>query len=204
MKKRYRQHVNPLKIANLVPRNSTLELPNDAVVDVELGCGDAQFIIDLAQKYPDRIFIGIDIREEFLNKGRKCIDRLGLTNIHLHTSNLIVDSNRLFIPNRVNRFYINFPDPWFKQRQHNRRWLNVESLDHLINCLSLTGQIFFQSDVWSISLEALALFEANRLLTNRCGEWTFLRENPFSVRSTRERLCVEENLPIWRMLFTRV
>ena len=43
MKRRYRQHVNPLKMTSLVPREAPLSLPSGPEVEIELGCGDARF-----------------------------------------------------------------------------------------------------------------------------------------------------------------
>jgi tRNA (guanine-N7-)-methyltransferase len=204
MRKRYRQHINPLKMTSLVPREGPLELPHGPRVEVELGCGDARFLIELAQGEPDRLLVGLDIREEFLAFGRRELERLELDNVRLHRSNLIVDLERLFEPGRVSRFYINFPDPWFKARQHNRRWLDEEAVGHLVTALEEGGELFFQSDVWDLSLEALSALEASGALYNAAGEWTFTRENPYGARSSREVACEEAALPIWRLRFVRV
>jgi tRNA (guanine-N7-)-methyltransferase len=198
---RLRQHVNPLKASSLVPRSGPLAIPDGPEVEVELGCGDAAFLIERASAYPDRLFYGIDIREEFLALARRSIAELGLDNLELCASNLIVDADRLFLPGRLRRIYINFPDPWFKRRQHNRRWLSPASVQHLAESLAPRGEIFFQSDVFSLALEALALLEGCPLLANDLPEWSFLRESPFAERSGRERICLEEGIRIWRMLF---
>lgn len=203
MKKRYRQHVNPLKMTSLVPREELLDLPSGPTVEVELGCGDAQFLIELARRYPDRLFVGLDIRPEFFQPGQEAIDRHGLDNCQLHYANLIVDGDTLFEPGRIFRFHINFPDPWFKSRQHNRRWLTEQTLEALVRALEEGGEIFFQSDVWSITLETLSLLEGHALLFNACGEWTFLKKNPFGIQSSRELACQREGREIWRLLFVR-
>lgn len=203
MKRRYRQHVNPLKMTSLVPREAPLSLPSGPEVEIELGCGDAQFLIQRAEREPDRLFVGLDIRDEFMEFGREEIERRGLDNIELQTSNLIVDLDRLFEQGRVARFHINFPDPWFKARQHNRRWLSDEAVAHLVAALQEGGEIFFQSDVWDLSLEALSVLEASEALYNAAGEWTFTRDSPFEARSSREVACMEGGLSIWRLLFVR-
>jgi tRNA (guanine-N7-)-methyltransferase len=132
------------------------------------------------------------------------VSSLELDNIELELSNLIVDLDQLFPPGRVHRFYINFPDPWFKERQHNRRWLSEETVPHLVAALEPGGEIFFQSDVWSLSLEALALLEAVEGVENTCGAWTFLRKNPYPVSSSRELVCQQSGREIWRLLFSRL
>lgn len=199
--RRLRQHVNPLKASSLAPRSAPLAIPDGPEVEVELGCGDAAFLVERAQTHPDRLFYGIDIRDPFLEPARAAVAELGLTNLELCVSNLIVDADRLFLPGRLHRIHINFPDPWFKRRQHNRRWLSPESVGHLSRALAPRGEIFFQSDVFELALEALALLEGCPLLENTAGEWRFLRESPFAERSGRERSCLEEGVRIWRLLF---
>jgi len=204
MKKRYRQHVNPLKMTALVPREGPLDLSDGPAVEVELGCGDARFIIELARSFPDVLFVGLDIRDEFLDLGRAELQRLGLDNVLLQTSNLIADIDRLFFRGRVRRFYINFPDPWFKARQQNRRWLGRETLPHLMDALQTRGELFFQSDVWELALGALSLFEGEPRLANMVEEWCFLRDSPFESKSSRELACEEEHRAIWRMHFIKL
>jgi tRNA (guanine-N7-)-methyltransferase len=202
MTKRLRQHVNPLKMTSLVPR-SPLVLPNGPAVDVELGCADARFLIELAEREPARHLVGLDIREAFLVEGHAEIAQRGLRNVQLEECNLIVDADHLFAPGRVARFFINFPDPWFKRRQHQRRWLAESTLDALVRALEPGGEILFQSDVWMLALEALGLLEAHVGLNNTCGPWTFLRKNPVGVCSTREEICEAEQRKIWRLLFRK-
>lgn len=199
--KRLRQHVNPLKASSLAPRSGPLAIPDGPEVEVELGCGDAAFLVERAQAYPDRLFYGIDIRDKFLAPARQAVLELGLENLELCVSNLIVDADRLFLPGRLLRIHINFPDPWFKRRQHNRRWLSPESVHHLALALAPRGEIFFQSDFFPLALEALSLLESCPLLENTVGEWSFLRESPFDERSGREQICLAEGIRIWRMLF---
>ncbi|MCA9668243.1 MAG: hypothetical protein KC503_21775 [Myxococcales bacterium] len=202
--RRPRQHVNPLSLHLLAPREP-LALPDDGrPVEVELGCADARFIIERAERERERLFVGLDIREVYLDEGRARVAARGLDNVRLEACNLIVDSATLFAPGRVARFFINFPDPWFKRRTKNRRWLTDETLAHLVAALAEGGEIFFQSDVFEVALEAFALLEAQPALQNVAGEWCFYRGgNPFGVRSTRETIVEEAGLPVWRLRFAR-
>jgi len=204
VKKRLRQHINPLKMTSLVPRDEPLDLPLGVPVEVELGCGDARFIIDRARRQPDHHFVGLDIRGEFLDIARQEQAEQGPENLTLEETNLIVDADRLFAPARVRRFYINFPDPWFKRRQHNRRWLTAEILAQLVLSLEPRGEIFYQTDVWALAIESLALLEGSAELRNAGEEWTFFKQNPYGVKSSREMACEEEERPIWRMLFRSI
>jgi tRNA (guanine-N7-)-methyltransferase len=204
MSKRHRLHINPLKLPAMIPREP-LEIPAGPQVEIELGCGDGRFIIERAMQYPDRLFFGLDIREAFLGDGRKAIATLGLDNVSLETCNLIVDSGHLFGgQGRIARFFINFPDPWFKSGQRNRRWFASTVCEDLARALQPAGELFYQTDVWSIAIDALALLESNPLLRNVVGEWAFCPINPFGVESSRDLSCQRSGRKIWRIHFLRI
>lgn len=191
-------------MTSLVPREP-LQLDPGRVWHVDLGCGDGHFLIEMASRYPEVGFIGLDIRSLFLDEGRAEVARLGLTNLRLEASNLIVDLDHLFGPERVERFTIQFPDPWFKHRQHGRRWLTPKTVRCLCEALRPGGTLWYQSDVWDLALEALGLFESSPCLRNQAGDWSFFKQLSFweGVQTTREESCLREGRRIWRMLFRK-
>jgi len=66
------------------------------------------------------------------------------------------------------------------------------------------ADVFIQSDVWDIALEAMTVFERDERFVNAAGEWTFWRAgNPYGVRSWREHNAEATGLAIWRMLYHR-
>ncbi|MBK8481656.1 MAG: methyltransferase domain-containing protein [Proteobacteria bacterium] len=202
MSPRIRHHVNPLKAPALAPRHE-LRLAEGAEVEVELGCGDGFFLVRRALQHPTRHFVGLDIRADILERGRRVARRLGLSNLALEASNFLVDLPRLFPPERVLRFWINFPDPLFKRRQRNRRWLGPATTDALVIALRPGGLLLHQSDVWEPTLEALGLFETHPLLCNTAGEFSFARERLAEERTSRELACERRGLKIWRLGFER-
>lgn len=187
----------------LIPREEPLALPAGRAVEVELGCGDARFTLERAAAEPGALFVGLDIREEFLGVAREEVARLGLDNVLLAATNLIVDAELLFEPGRLRRIHINFPDPWFKARQKNRRWFDERTLPALERALQPGGELLYQTDVWDLALDALGLLEGSDALANTAGPWTFLRRPPFPQQTNREVACLEEGKPIWRMLFRK-
>lgn len=205
MTKRHRQHLNPLTMVAMVPREAPLDLPGHRDVEVELGCADARFCLERAAANPETLLVGLDIREVFLEDARADRARRGLQNVELEVANFLVDLDRLFQPGSVSRFFINFPDPWFKRRTRNRRWITDEAVAHLVRALRPGGEIFFQSDVWDLVLEALAILEANDGLQNVRGAWTFHGDSPYrDAMSMREVICTEEGKAIWRLLYRKV
>jgi len=199
---RVRHHVNPLKASFSRPA-SGLELPAGAEVEVELGCADAQFLFERARRRPEGTYVGLEIREELVRWVNRTAAAAGLPvrAVFAHANQHLRD---LFAPGQVARLFVNFPDPWFKRRHHNRRVVDARLVDDVCRLLRPGGELLFQSDVWDVALDALAALERPPELENRAGEWSFWKDGPpYGVRSRREDACLAEGRPVWRIWYTR-
>jgi tRNA (guanine-N7-)-methyltransferase len=200
--KRVRHHVNPLGLPFSQLGAARLPVPDGVPVEVELGCADARFLFDRAPRHPRTHFIGLEIREPLVDEVNALAAAQKLSNLSACFCNINVDLDALFTDGRLARVFVNFPDPWFKRRHHKRRVMNEELADVLFRKLAPGGELFFQSDVFDLALDAMAVLEASRF-TNRYGAWTFVRDNRYDAKSLREVRCEERGMRIWRMLYDR-
>jgi tRNA (guanine-N7-)-methyltransferase len=199
---RIRQHVNPNQVHFARFRGDRPVL-DGRPVELEIGCADAQFLFERAAQDGARQYIGLEIREDLTRLVNKRAGTLGAP-VQAVFCQAQLHMIERFPPGAVDRVYINFPDPWFKRRHHDRRMVD-ETLAAGIAAVARAGaDVFVQSDVWDIALDAMATFERDDRFINQAGEWTFWREgNPYGVRSWREQNAEETGLPIWRMLYRR-
>jgi tRNA (guanine-N7-)-methyltransferase len=93
---------------------------------------------------------------------------------------------------------IQFPDPWFKKKHAKRRMVNKELVETVVTKLAANGRIFVQTDIEVLADEIFELFEANEKLENFANA-----ENPFPVKTERERSVEDRNLPIYRAMFQK-
>jgi tRNA (guanine-N7-)-methyltransferase len=77
---------------------------------VELGCGKGEYTVGLAERHPEKNFIGIDIKGARLWRGCKSVDELGLKNAAFVRTRVDFLSN-LFGPREISEIWITFPDP---------------------------------------------------------------------------------------------
>ncbi len=202
---RIRHHVNPYRAGLIDLAPERLVLPPGAV-EVELGCADAQFLFQLAAQKPDTNYIGVEIRRPLVEDVNRRASASGLARLRAVHAHINFDLPALFSRLSVRRFYINFPDPWFKRAQRKRRVLSPEVAEvglQLIDLLEPGGEVFFQSDIFDLALDAMAVLETVPGLCNTAGEWRFLRHNPYPACSLREERVSEAGQPIWRMLYKR-
>ena len=105
---------------------------------------------------------------------------MGLDNVRSVFANMSVDLPRLFAPESVDRFHLNFPDPWWKSRQQKRRVVSPQLARDIHAALALGGELFVETDIFDIALEAMAVLEAEdpRRFVNAAAPWSFLPHEP--------------------------
>jgi tRNA (guanine-N7-)-methyltransferase len=203
-----RQHVNPLGGHFLAARAESIAIPSGFDrVEVELGCADAKFSFELAERHPEWFVIGLEIRENLVEILRERARRSAAPNLAFGYVNLNVDLDRVFEPGRVDRFHLLFPDPWFKQRHRKRRVVEPGLLEVVANQLVEGGELHFASDVFELALDAMAEFEQPETvalgLHNLAGPWKFTRTNPCDATSRREDTTLERGQRVWRMRYRK-
>jgi tRNA (guanine-N7-)-methyltransferase len=203
---RIRQHVNPLRSDFLHIDLEPLHMPKGRAVEVELGSAEGQFLVERAGEEPSREYVGVEIRKELVAQANRQCQGAGLAQVRSVFANISVDLPRLFARASVSRFFINFPDPWWKQRQRKRRVVGEELVDGLVPLLAPEGEIIVATDIFDIALDAMATLErqSQPRFHNLREPWSFLPESPFHARSRRERHCEEAGIKIWRLVYRLV
>ena len=97
-----------------------LHFKNDQFITLELACGGGEYTVGLARQFPERNFIGVDVKGNRLWKGAKTALEQGLTNVaFLRTRIEIIE--HFFAPGEVAEIWITFPDPFPRASKENRR-----------------------------------------------------------------------------------
>jgi tRNA (guanine-N7-)-methyltransferase len=94
---------------------------------------------------------------------------------------------------------IQFPDPWYKKKHAKRRMVKPELVATLARHLAPGGKVFIQTDVEFLAEEMFALFRENGAFKE-----SEINENPFPVKTERERAVEEKGLPVYRRIFERI
>ena len=198
---RIRHHVNPLKSNFFQIAVDPIKLPAGVPVEVELGSAEAHFLMTRAVEDPNRFYVGVEIRRDLVAEANAICETQGLRQVRCVFANMSVDLPRVFPAGGVSRFFLNFPDPWFKARQQKRRVISPELIAEMGRLLAEGGEVYVATDIFDIALDAMAALEGDiaPLFTNLREPWTFLRRSPFAARSWREKQCETEAIPIWRL-----
>ncbi|MDQ7036064.1 MAG: tRNA (guanosine(46)-N7)-methyltransferase TrmB, partial [Anaerolineae bacterium] len=114
---------------------------------VEIGFGNADYAIALAQSNPNCNVVGFEVSSQSMFKSEKKIIRHQLPNIRAIHSRGETALHHLFTPASVREIHINYPDPWFKSRHAGRRIMQRDTLDAIVSRLEPDGLFFLATDI---------------------------------------------------------
>jgi tRNA (guanine-N7-)-methyltransferase len=124
--------------------NNTFFKNNNPLI-LELGCGKGEYSVSLAKKFPNKNFIGIDIKGARFWRGAKTAVEEGLTNVaFLRTQIELIEY--AFAVNEVDEIWITFPDPQIKYKRTKHRMTNAEFLNRYKTVLKPDGVVNLKTD----------------------------------------------------------
>ena len=118
---------------------------NNNPLVLELGCGKGEYSVALAKKYPDKNFIGIDIKGARFWRGAKTALEENMENVaFLRTQIELIDL--AFSKNEVDEIWITFPDPQIKYKRTKHRMTNSQFLKRYKTILKPEGIVNLKTD----------------------------------------------------------
>ena len=131
---------------------------NQNTITLELACGKGEYTIQLAQRYPNKNFVGIDIKGNRIWKGAKYALAEGLDNVvFLRTR---IELLELFFDRaEVNEIWITFPDPFLKKSRTGNRLTASRFLDIYSTVMAKDGVLHLKTDdptLYAFSAETIA------------------------------------------------
>ena len=118
---------------------------NDNPIVLELGCGKGEYSVGLAQRYPEKNFIGIDIKGARFWRGAKTAVEGGINNVgFLRTQIELIE--HFFAQGEVSEIWITFPDPQIKYKRTKHRLTNSEFLQRYKKVLKPDGIMNLKTD----------------------------------------------------------
>jgi tRNA (guanine-N7-)-methyltransferase len=112
---------------------------------LELGCGKGEYSVGLAEKYPNKNFIGIDLKGARFWRGAKTAVETGLKNVAFIRTQIEL-INHIFDENEVDEIWITFPDPQIKYKRTKHRMTNSQFLKLYKKVLKPEGVINLKTD----------------------------------------------------------
>jgi tRNA (guanine-N7-)-methyltransferase len=134
---------------------------HDAPLEIEIGSGRGEFILDWAARHPHRRFLAFEVKTKLMLRMAKRAQNRGLENLWVSDDDARYTLPRLLNPASVDVFHILFPDPWWKPKHQARRIFTPPFVDVLALLLRPTGLLRAATDVPGYARHIRELLEAH-------------------------------------------
>ncbi len=133
-------------------------LHSSSPIHIEIGMGKGKFLMQLAALHPEIQYIGIERYTSVLLRAVQKMDELQLPNVHFICEDA-ANLPEIFAPSEVDKIYLNFSDPWPKDRHAKRRLTSHQFLERYDQFLSPSGRLEFKTDNQNLFTFSLAEIE---------------------------------------------
>ena len=170
---------------------------NDHPIHIEIGMGKGQFIMELARRNPDINYLGIEKYSSVLVRAiEKREQEEDMTNLYFIRMDAEYIEN-VFAENEVANIYLNFSDPWPKDRHARRRLTSTHFFEHYDHILAPDGRVMFKTDnrpLFDFSLEQVP--EAGWTLENYTYDLHHSEYNEGNIMTEYEKNFVSKGMKI--------
>ena len=175
------------------------EFKNENPIHIEIGMGKGKFILEMAERNPEINYIGIEKYSSVLVRAVEKTENFEGENLRLIRMDA-EEIEEVFAPEEVDRIYLNFSDPWPKDRHAKRRLTSARFLERYDHILAPDGRIMFKTDnrnLFDFSLEQIE--EAGWILENYTYDLHNSKFNEGNVMTEYEEKFSAKGNPICRL-----
>jgi tRNA (guanine-N7-)-methyltransferase len=176
---------------------------NGNPITLELACGKGEYTVGLSKLYPERNFIGVDLKGNRIYSGALECLQLQLTNAaFLRTQ--IDKINDYFLPGEVSEIWITFPDPQLRTSRAKKRLTHPRFLRLYQQILKPGGSVHLKTDSPSLYYFTKLMADLYDLDIQDASEDVYARsENPAEVqiKTHYEKLDIAESKQVYYMRF---
>ncbi|MGO4594382.1 tRNA (guanosine(46)-N7)-methyltransferase TrmB [Leifsonia sp. 2TAF2] len=141
---------------------------------VEIGFGNGENLLTLAERHPERDFLGIEVHGAGIGRVLGAMRDRGFTNIRIVRHDAVEVFERGLAPRSVDEVLIFFPDPWPKARHHRRRLIQPSVAPLLVAALADEGVLRLATDWEPYAEHMIEVLDAEPALVNLAGDAHFV------------------------------
>ncbi len=176
---------------------------NEKAIILELGCGRGEYTLSLGTKYPDKNFIGIDIKGNRLWRGSKTAFETGMKNVAFLRIQ-IEQIEHFFSEGEIDEIWITFPDPQLKDRNEPKRLTSPQFLARYRKIMGEKGSLHLKTDnhqLFEYTLGTIGSLGLRLLKKIEDIHQNIETEEVLKVLTTYEKIFMRQGLPIYYLHF---
>lgn len=176
---------------------------NNYPLVLELGCGKGEYSVGLARKYPNKNFLGIDVKGSRMWKGASDALNERMSNVaFLRTRIEFIEY--CFSENEVDEIWITFPDPQIKKKRAKNRLTHPKFLQLYSSVMQDNGLIHLKTDSQFLHGYTLGIIEGHQHFLEDAEHDIYnavLERENMDIKTHYEKLFLEKNMPISYLRF---
>ena len=167
---------------------------------LELGCGKGTFMAVHGSENPNINYIAIDIKDEVLGLAKRNIEKAfeernrEVDNVKLMAQEIGLINEMLGDGDSIDRIYINFCNPWPKEKHKKRRLTHTRQLNQYRNFLGDNGEIYFKTDDDELFEESLEYFKESKFTIKYITYDLHNSDFEGNVETEHERMFTEQGI----------
>ncbi|WP_204501555.1 tRNA (guanosine(46)-N7)-methyltransferase TrmB [Aquibacillus albus] len=170
---------------------------NEHPIHLEIGTGKGQFITGMAKQYPAINFIGIEVVKSIIVSAVQNVADTDQSNVRLINEDA-KDLREIFQQNEVDTIYLNFSDPWPKNKHEKRRLTYKKFLEQYKHILKENGEIILKTDNQGFFEYSLASFSQYGIILDEVTLDLHAQEDPTNIMTEYEEKFSNKGQPIYR------
>jgi len=175
--------------------------PAPLVVEIGFGNGDA--LVEMAEAEPEINFIGIEVHKPGVGAVLAKIDAAGLTNIRIISHDAVPVLQDMIDAGSLSGLRLYFPDPWPKKRHHKRRLVQPAFLELVAGRLKRGAVIHMATDWENYAEQMLQLLDESPLYNNTVATGGFAERPAWRPLTHFEKRGTRLGHGVWDILFER-
>lgn len=174
---------------------------NNNPIVLELGCGRGEYTVELAQMFPNKNFIGIDVKGARLWRGAKTATEEQMANVAFVRTKIEV-VNSLFGSGEVSEIWITFPDP--QPNKAKKRLCSTRFLNRYAQFMVEKGIVHLKTDSQMLHEYTKAILDKNKIMPLETTNDLYLGDSDnetLAIKTTYEKLFIDKGYSITYLKF---
>ena len=176
---------------------------NKGPIVLELGCGKGEYSVSLAKEFPEKNFIGVDIKGARIWSGAKQADNEDLKNVAFLRTRIDLIC-KCFEKKEVDEIWITFPDPQIKRKRARKRLTHPKFLRKYNSILKPQAKIHLKTDSQFLHGFTLGVIASeNHLLEDATNDLynSLVKRKNLEIKTFYEKMFLAKGLPITYLRF---
>lgn len=168
---------------------------------LEIGFGDGESLLSMAQAHPEQDFIGIEVHRPGVGHLLQRAATLAVENLRVYCHDAVEVLEQSIPEGSLQRVQIFFPDPWHKKRHHKRRLVQLEFVQLLATRLHTGGQLHMATDWEPYAQHMLEVMQQASAYRNCSPSGDFIARPDYRPLTKFEQRGLRLGHGVWDLLY---